>query len=238
MGKRIITQRRGRGSPRYRSPSHRFRGEIKYPSISDETRGGQVIDIVKDPGRTAPLAKVLLEDFSETFMIAPEGVQVGQWITIGKEATPKTGSIMPVGEIPEGTEVFNIEISPGDGGKLIRASGTSAYVVSHERDLTYVRLPSKKTITISNKSRATVGRVAGGGRTEKPLAHAGQRYHALRARGKLYPTVKGRAMNAVDHPHGGGRHPHVGRPTTVSRDTPPGRKVGHLSARRTGLRKK
>ncbi|RLI95105.1 MAG: 50S ribosomal protein L2, partial [Candidatus Altiarchaeales archaeon] len=104
--------------------------------------------------------------------------------------------------------------------------------------ITYVKLPSKKIVAFNSNARATVGKIAGGGRKDKPMARAGQAFHKHRAKNKLYPRVCGRAMNAVDHPHGGGRHPHVGRPTTVSRNAPPGRKVGHISARRTGLKKK
>lgn len=241
MGKRLITQRRGRGSPRYRSPSHRFGGGVCYPRIDySKTVGGQVIDLTPDPGRTAPMAKILFEDFSEIMVIAPEGLRVGQWIWFGSGAQLQCGSVMPLSKIPEGTDVYNIEVRPGDGGKLVRSSGTSAVVVSHDRitNLTQIKMPSKKMVVINSNSLASVGKVAGGGRTEKLMAHAGQKYHMKKATGKLYPTVCGRAMNSVDHPHGGGRHPHVGRPTTVSRNTPPGRKVGHIAARRTGLKKR
>ena len=131
-------------------------------------------------------------------------------------------------------------ITPGDGGKVVRAGGASAQVVAHDRTtgLTQVRMPSKKLIMINSKSLATIGKVAAGGRKDKPFVHAGQAYYAHKAKGKLYPKVCGRAMNAVDHPHGGGRHPHVGKPTTVSRHTPAGRKVGHIAAKKTGLKKR
>lgn len=242
MGKRIITQRRGRGGPRYRAPSHRFKGEIRYPPYKEEYKegiGGQVIEIIDDPGRTAPVAKILMENFQEIQMIAPEGIQQGQWIGIGKRAQQKTGSILPAGEIAEGTSVYNIEINPGDGGKLVRASGTSAVVVSHDREkrLSYLKLPSKKIISVNSNSRATIGKVAGGGRKEKPMVHAGQAYHNKKARNKLYPRVRGLAMNAVDHPHGGKSSHSKGRPSTVARNTPPGRKVGHIAAKRTGRRR-
>ena len=85
--------------------------------------------------------------------------------------------------------------------------------------------------------RATIGVVAGGGRKEKPFVKAGKKYHAMKAKAIKWPRVRGVAMNAVDHPFGGGRHQHTGKPTTVSRRMPPGRKVGHIAARRTGVRK-
>ncbi|PKP54550.1 MAG: 50S ribosomal protein L2 [Candidatus Altiarchaeales archaeon HGW-Altiarchaeales-3] len=237
MGKRLITQRRGGGKSRYRSPGHRFKSNAKYPGYEGS---GQVIDILNDPGRTAPLAKILLENFDEILMIAPEGIRVGQWIELGKNAKPKQGSIMALNQIPEGTEICNIELRPGDGGKLVRASGGFASVISHDREKghAYVLLPSKKQVTINENSRATIGKVASGGRREKPMAKAGQMYHAKKARGKLYPRVGGIHMNAIDHPHGGGRHPHIGRPSCVSRNTPPGRKVGHIAPTRTGRKKR
>jgi len=242
MGKRLITQRRGRGGPRYRVPSHRFEGGVRYPNLSEypEGIGGQVIDITDDAARTAPVAKVLLEDFREIRLIAPEGMKVGQWIIIGEKGNGSDGDIMPLGKINEGTAVYNIEIRPGDGGKVVRSSGTSASIVSHERSagITYVRLPSKKTVALSSNARATVGKVAGGGRIEKPMVHAGAAYYKHKARNKLYPRVRGVAMNACNHPHGGGSHGYTGRSSSVARNTPPGRKVGHIAPKRTGRLKR
>ncbi|MBD3261827.1 MAG: 50S ribosomal protein L2 [Candidatus Altiarchaeales archaeon] len=241
MGKRIITQRRGRGSPRYKSPSHRYQGEVKYPNLDEgKTVTGQVIAFVDDAGRTAPLAEVLLEDFRKIKMIAPQGVKKGDLIKLGSGGRSQTGDVMPLGRITEGSNVFNIEARPRDGGKLVRASGSQAYVVGHERSTnrTQIKLPSKKMVFIDSNSLATVGKAAGSGRRDKPMVRAGQGFHRRKARGKMYPKVKGRAMNAVDHPHGGGRHPHVGRPTTIKRGTSPGRKVGHIAAKRTGLKKR
>ena len=199
---------------------------------------GQVTELIDDPGRTAPLAKVLLDDFTTTKLIAAEGICVGQLVQMGSQAQSAAGNVIPLGSISPGTHVFNVEIKPGDGGKMVRTSGTSALIVSHDGGITQLKLPSKKIAFLSSQSLATVGKVAGAGRTEKPMVHAGQNFYRFRARGKLWPVVVGRAKNAVDHKHGGGRHPHVGRPTTVSRNAPPGRKVGHIAARRTGLKKK
>lgn len=241
MGKRLITQRRGRGSPRFRSPSHRFMGNIVYPpntGVYKEGIGGQIIDIIHDPIRSAPLAKILLENFEEILLIAPEGARVGQWIEIGENANPNNGNILPVGKISEGSFVYNIEIRLGDGGKIVRSAGTSASIIAHEQGsgITHIQLPSKKTIAVNSNSRASIGKIAGGGRKEKPFVHAGQAWYAHKAKNKLYPTVGGNAMNAMDHPHGGGRNPHSRRP--VKHDTPPGAKVGHISPKRTGKRKK
>jgi large subunit ribosomal protein L2 len=242
MGKRLITQRRGRGGPRYQFPSHRFEGEIKYPAKVDYVKGigGQVINIEDDAARTAPVARVLLEDMSELRMLAPEGMQVGQWVTLGGEGKAVSGNVLELGNIPEGTPVYNIEHRPGDGGKIARSSGSSASIVGHERVLgvTFVKMPSKKTISINSKAKATVGIVAGGGRTDKPMVRAGQAWFKHKARNKVYPTVRGVAKNACNHPHGGGSHGYTGRPASVSRNTPPGRKVGHIAPSRTGRLKR
>lgn len=241
MPKRIIPQRRGTGRPRYKSPSHRFKSSAKYPCIDyKEGVSGQVVEFIHDAGKTTPLAKILLENFNEIIILAPEGLRVGDWITLGEDAPSKTGCVMPLGSVKEGTQVFNLEKNPERGGNLVRASGTFAYVIGHDRDSkrTQIKLPSKKIITLNSSCLATVGRAAAGGRKDKPMARAGQKYYARKAKGKLYPKVCGRAMNAVDHPHGGGRHPHIGKPSTISRNTPPGRKVGHIAAKRTGRKKR
>ncbi|MCX6695479.1 MAG: 50S ribosomal protein L2 [Candidatus Altiarchaeota archaeon] len=225
MGSRLIPQKRGSGRPRFRSPGHRYMGNVSYPKgIYGKGTGGQVIDLVDDRARTAPLAKVMLEDYSEMLMIAPEGIQVGQWIQTGDEAPSAKGNILPLKKITEGTDIYNIELTMGDGGRLVRASGGAASIVSHEKTsgLTQIRLPSKQTIFVKSNAYATVGRIAAGGRKDKPMIHAGQRWYQKKARNKMYPRVGGTSMNAMDHPHGGGGHPHVGRPTTVSRSTPPG----------------
>lgn len=243
MGKRIITQRRGSGNPRYQSPSHRFKGRIEYPKPNEFEKGigGQIIELMNDPGRSAPLAKILLENFEEIKIIAPEGVREGDWIQLGGEPEDeiKPGYIIPVGQLMEGTRIYNIEKKAGDGGKFVRSSGGTAYIVSHDRKkgTTIIRLPSKKTTIVESSARASIGKVAGGGRKAKPMVHAGQIYHAKKARGKLYSKVKGVAMNAIDHPHGGS-HKNIGKPTTVARNTPPGRKVGHIAAKRTGKKKR
>jgi len=238
MGKRILPQRMGRGSPTFRSPSHRRVGPARYPPLRlDQTLRGRVVDLIHDPGRWVPLAKIMLEDGTEFLIPAVEGMYVGQIIEIGPNAKISNGNILPIGKIPEGTQVSNIEKRPGDGGKFVRSSGTYALIVGRAGKRTHVQLPSGKIIEVPNDARATIGVIAGGGRTEKPLLKAGNAYHKWKVKAKKWPKVRGVAMNAVSHPHGGGSHQHVGKPSTVARETPPGRKVGHIAARRTGRRK-
>ena len=235
MGKRLIQQRRGRVRGRYNVPSHRFKGNIRY--INTEVQSGKIIDIVHDPGRSAPLASVKLNDNTKTLVLAPEGIKVGDTIEYSKEKIDLTaGSILHLGNISEGIPIYNIELKPGDGGKLVRAAGVHATVVSHDKEKhkTIVQLPSGQFKTIESSCRATIGVIAGGGRKEKPFIKAGKKYHAWRTRGKQYPVVRGVAMNPVDHPHGGGAHQHVGKPSSVKRGASPGRKVGHVAPKRTG----
>ena len=235
MGKRLIQQRRGRVKGRYNVPSHRFKGKIKYKN--NETQVGVVRDIVHDPGRTAPLALVRLKDNSNTLILAPEGIKIGDKIQYSKDKIKSTvGSILPLGTISEGIPIYNIELKLGDGGKLVRAAGGHATVVSHdkEKNKTVIQLPSGQFKTIDSRCRASIGVIAGGGRKDKPFIKAGKKYHAWRTKGRQYPVVRGVAMNPVDHPHGGGGHQHVGKPYTVKRGASPGRKVGSIAARRTG----
>ncbi len=109
-------------------------------------------------------------------------------------------------------------------------------IVSKSSKSCIIQLPSKKEKALNPNCRATLGVPAGGGRVEKPWTKAGKKWIAMHARGKLYPRTSGGAMNAIDHPFGGG-YPGLGRPKSVSRHAPPGRKVGSISPKRSGKRK-
>ena len=237
MGKRILVQRMGKGSPTFRSPSHRRVAPVKYPPPTDKVVKGVVAELIHDPGRWVPIARIVLEDGREFYNVAVEGLRVGQVIEIGPGAKVAPGNILPLRDIPEGTQICNIEIRPGDGGKLARAGGTYAIVSGKTSTHAIVVLPSGKQKYIPLDARATIGVVAGGGRLEKPLLKAGNAYHKWKVKARKWPRVRGVAMNAVDHPHGGGSHQRESKPTTVSRNAPPGRKVGHIAAKRTGRKK-
>jgi len=232
MGKRLQSQRRGRGHGRYLAPSHMRFTDAKYPKIGESS--GIVVDILKERGRIAPIA--LVRFGSElSYMLAPEGLSVDQQLQIGPNAPIEAGNCLPIGRVPEGTLVYNIEIKPRDGGKLVRAAGQSATVVSHGKR-TVVLLPSGRFKEIHPDCRATIGVIAGGGHTDKPFAKAGKKYHAFKSKSRAYFNVSGVAMNPVNHPHGGGAHQHVGTQSSVSRHAPPGRKVGHIAP--SGKRKR
>ena len=233
MGKNLRTQRRGRGtSPVYRSPSHRHHGPVSHPHLLG---AGTVVDIFQAPGHTAPLARVRY-DGQEVLMIACDGLQVGQVVSVGAPNVDR-GNTLPLGEIPEGTLVYNIETRPGDGGRYVRAAGTQAVVVSRG-ERTVVQLPSGQFRSFPPACRATIGAVAGAGRGDKPFTKAGKKWHAFRSFSKAPFRVRGVAMNAVNHPHGGGSHQHVGGPSTVGFGAPPGRKVGRLSPRPKRIKRK
>jgi large subunit ribosomal protein L2 len=235
MGRRIQGQRRGRGGPTFRAPSHRYKSDLQHKKTEDtDVVSGTVVDIEHDPARSAPVAAVEFEDGDQRLVLAPEGIRVGEQLQVGVSAEIKPGNTLPLAEIPEGVPVCNVESKPGDGGKFARASGTSAQLLTHDRKVAVVKLPSGEVKRLNPDCRATIGVVAGGGRTEKPYVKAGKKYHKMKARGTKWPRVRGVAMNAVDHPFGGGGRQHPGKPKSVSRNAPPGRKVGDIASKRTG----
>jgi large subunit ribosomal protein L2 len=236
MGKRIRATRIGRGSMTYRAKSWRRLGEVQLPPLG-KTLEGEVLDILHNPGLSTPYAKVRLKDGTTFYLPACEGMKVGQTVNVGPDAPPTPGNILPLSRIPEGTKIYMIESKPGDGGKFVRATGTSAIVVGREGNEVVVQFPSGKVRAFHPDCRAVIGQVGGRGRKEKPFMKAGARYLRMKARGKPYPRVRGVAMNIVDHPFGGGRRKHAGRPKIVRRGAPPGQKVGLIAARRTGTRK-
>ncbi len=226
MGKHIIPQRRGKGSLVYRSPSHRHLAKPTHLPDGSYT----VSTIVHAPGRNSPLM-MLKGDERSAYYIAFNGAYVGQKVDTGSGANPNTGFSTTLGKIPDGAVVYNVESKPGDGGKFCRTAGSGALVISHGEAVT-LRLASGKIRSFHPSCLATVGRVAGSGARDSPVLKAGRTAHYLRSKAKRPYSVRGVAMNAINHPHGGGNHQHVGRPSTVGRGAPPGRKVGRLSPKR------
>ncbi len=238
MGKNLIQQARGKGGPRYRAPSFKYKGPAVHKNLSEKQIQGEIIDFIKCRGHSAPLAKVKYEDGEQVLMLAAEGLKVGDTVSTGAGAEVKSGNTMTLNDVPEGTLIYNIENSPGDGGKFCRASGTFARVLTKIANKVVVELPSKKQKTFQKNCRASVGIIARGGRTEQPFLKAGRKYYAMKAKNKLWPIVGGQSMNAVDHPHGGTNSAKKNYPYTVSRNAPPGAKVGAIAAKRTGRKKR
>ncbi|MHA1732066.1 MAG: 50S ribosomal protein L2 [Promethearchaeota archaeon] len=241
MGKRILVQRRGRDHYPFRKPGHKRRGAVKYRPLSAEAGGtlrGTVVDFLHEPGRGAPLALVRWEDEMKSLYLPPEGVFTGEEVEQGATAALRVGSVLPLEKIPEGSLLFNLEGQPGDGGKFVRGSGTYATIMTKTPKVVRVSLPSGTIREFHPRCRATIGVVAGGGRPTKPFVKAGKKHHWMRAKGIKYPRTRSVAMNACSHPFGGGGKQRPGRPSTTSRNAPPGRKVGLIAARRTGRKKR
>lgn len=239
MGKSLIQQKRGKGSPRYRAPSFRYHGMAKFAaSKENEIVKAEITDILHSSGHSAPLMELKYNDGKISVLQAPEGVKVGDEIESGENAETKVGNILALKNIPEGTVIYNIESNPGDGGKFVRSSGAFAKIITKMEDRIVVELPSSKRRMFLPQCRAIVGIAAGGGRTEKPFLKAGSKYFKMKAKNKMWPNVSGTSMNSVSHPFGGRSSHAKGIPTQSSRSAPPGRKVGKIAPKRTGRRKR
>ncbi|KAJ1508796.1 60S ribosomal protein L8 [Coelomomyces lativittatus] len=245
MGRVIRAQRKGAGGIFKAHTKHR-KGAAQFRALDFAERHGYIKGLVKeivhDPGRGAPLAKVVFRDpykfkLQSSMFIATEGLFTGQSIYCGRKASLTIGNVRPIGSMPEGTIICNVESKPGDRGAIARASGNYATIISHNRDegITRIKLPSGAKKVLKSTCRAMIGVIAGGGRIDKPLLKAGRAHHLNKAKRNRWPKVRGVAMNPVDHPHGGGNHQHIGHASTVARNSPPGKKVGLIAARRTGL---
>lgn len=221
----------------WRAPSKGKIAPAKYPLFNpEELVTGKVVDVLHERARSAPLCKVSFNG-SISYMPAVSGLTAGSDIYMGASAPLQQGSILPLASIPEGHEICNIERRFGDGGKLVRASGGSAILFSKTGGNAIIRFPSGKSFVLSANCRASIGKIAGGGRTEKPFLKAGPRYYAMKAKNQQYPRVRGIAMAVVYHPFGGGRHQHPGKSTSTARNTPPGRKVGLIAPKKTGRKR-
>ncbi|MEK6954365.1 MAG: 50S ribosomal protein L2 [Candidatus Micrarchaeota archaeon] len=233
MGTVLISQKRGKGGPIYLTPKHRFTSNAKYTAFPTEKTRGEVLEFILDPSKDVPLARILLENKKELYLLAAEGMRKGQILQFGKDADLAIGSVTTLDKIPDSSAVFNVELQPNDGGKFARTSGAFATIVSHDEDtgVVDIKLSSKRVMSLGKDCRATLGIAAGGGRTEKPLKKAGTAHYKWHSRNKHWPIVRGGAMSAYDHPHGGKS---FGKSSMRKRGTPPGHYVGHRAASRVG----
>jgi large subunit ribosomal protein L2 len=242
MGKRIRVQRRGRGGQNWRASTHKRVAPAKYPAIAPKEAFeaqlvGTIVDLVHDPGRGSPLSLIEFDNGLSIYSITPEGVFTGQQITYGGKASAEIGNIIPLGKMPEGILVCDLELRPGDGGKMARSSGAYATVVGHTPQGTMIRLPSGRTRYIDDYCLATVGVISAAGRIEKPFLKAGEMFHWMKAKGHKYPRTSGRKMVPAVHPYGSSKRS-ARRTTTTSHGAPPGQKVGLIAARGPGQKKK
>ena len=158
-----------------------------------------VIGIEYDPNRSSNIALIEYADGEKAYIIAPEGLTDGDKIISGEKTDIKVGNSLPISNIPVGTLIHNIELNPGQGGKLVRAAGQSAQLMAKEGKYAHVRLPSGEMRLVLANCRATIGVIGNSDHENVNLGKAGRTRHL-----GIRPTVRGSAMNPNDHPHGGG----------------------------------
>jgi large subunit ribosomal protein L2 len=183
---------------------------VDFKRLKDKIPG-KIAAIEYDPNRSARIALVNYRDGEKRYILAPVGLEIGQIIESGEEADIKTGNCLPIKNIPLGTVIHNIELRPGEGGKLVRSAGSSAQLMAKEGDYAQVRMPSGEVRKILMVCRATIGQLGNLDHENVVIGKAGR----IRHMGKR-PSVRGIAMNPVDHPHGGGEARSTsGRPPTT-----------------------
>lgn len=198
---KITVRHRGGGSRRkYRIIDFRRNSKDGIPA--------KVIAIEYDPNRTANIALICYADGEKSYILAAEGLKVGQTLMNGPQAEARTGNCLPLANIPVGAEVHNVELYPGKGGQMVRSAGNAAQLMAKEGKYATLRLPSGEMRMVPINCRATMGVVGNGDHSLINLGKAGRtRYMGIR------PHVRGSVMNPNDHPHGGGEgKAPVGRP--------------------------
>ena len=214
------------------SPLHSKAGRNSYGRITVRHRGGgakrkyRIIDFKRnkdgmdatvqsieyDPNRSANIALLKYEDGTKTYIIAPLGLKAGDVVVSGEGVDIKPGNAMEIKDIPVGTMIYNIELSPGKGGQMVRSAGNSAQLMAKENGYAQVRLPSGEVRMVRLNCRATIGQVGNPDHENINIGKAGRKRHM-----GWRPTVRGVVMNPCDHPHGGGegKSP-IGMPSPVT----------------------
>ncbi len=206
----------GRNNNGHITVRHKGGGTRKQYRIIDFKRQKDVIPakvaaIEYDPNRSARIALLNYKDGEKRYILAPVGLEIGQILFSGEGADIKTGNCLPIKNIPLGTVIHNIELRPGEGGKLVRSAGSSAQLMAKEGEYAQVRMPSGEVRKIAMVCRATIGQLGNLDHENVVIGKAGR----IRHMGKR-PSVRGIAMNPVDHPHGGGEARSTsGRPPTT-----------------------
>ena len=232
---RITARHRGGGAKR------RYR-RIDFKRTKDGIPA-RVAAIEYDPNRSASIALLNYADGEKRYILAPQGLRVGAEVVSGEGADIAPGNSLPLARIPTGTVVHNVELIPGQGGRLGRAAGTAIQVVAREGALVSLRLPSSEVRMVRGECRATVGTLSNAEHQNVKVGKAGRNRH----KGKR-PQTRGVAMNPVDHPHGGGEAHHTpgghpvtpwGKPTLGYRTRKKGKRSDALivRGRRRGKRK-
>ena len=198
----------GRITVRHQGGGNRQKYRIIDFKRTKDDMFANVIGIEYDPNRSANIALVEYEDGERAYILAPIGLKDGDKVVSGANSDIKVGNCLPIENIPVGTMIHNIELNPGQGGKLVRAAGQEAQLMAKEGKYAHVRLPSGEMRLIYAKCRAAIGTVGNSDYENIKIGKAGRKRHM-----GIRPTVRGSVMNPVDHPHGGaeGKAP-VGRP--------------------------
>ncbi len=183
---------------------HRGGGAARSYRIIDFARQerdveGKVTTVEYDPNRNVRIALVVYANGAKRYMLVPEGLSVGDTVMAGENVEPKIGNALPLRNIPVGFMVHNIEITPGSGGKFARSAGTSAQIAAKEGDYVTLKMPSSEVRMVHKNCWATVGVLGNPEYKNIVLGKAGRTRHL-----GIRPTVRGMAMNPIDHPHGGG----------------------------------
>ena len=189
----------GRITTRHQGGGHKRQYRIIDFKRNKDGIPAKVATIEYDPNRTANIALICYADGEYSYILAPNGLQVGMKVMSGADAEVRVGNCLPLSEIPVGTQVHNIELYPGKGGQLVRSAGNAAQLMAKEGKYATLRLPSGEMRMVPISGRATIGQV---GNTDHELINigkAGRKRHM-----GIRPTVRGSVMNPNDHPHGGG----------------------------------
>ncbi len=189
----------GRITVRHQGGGNRQKYRIIDFKRKKDNMEATVLGIEYDPNRSANIALIQYEDGEKSYIIAPQGLTDGDKVISGESVDIRPGNCMPISNIPVGTLIHNIELNPGQGGKLVRTAGQSAQLMAKEGKYSHVRLPSGEMRLILTKCRATIGVIGNSDHENVKLGKAGRKRHM-----GWRPEVRGSVMNPVDHPHGGG----------------------------------
>ena len=212
----VLKKNAGRNNTGRITVRHHGGGNRQKYRIIDFKRNSEAINkvvaIEYDPNRTAYIALLQDESGKKSYIVAPDGLSVGDTLYAGEHADIKTGNVLPIGAIPVGTFIHAIELYPGRGAQLVRSAGAAAQLMAKENGMAQIRLPSGEVRLVRLDYKATIGQVGNLEHENIKLGKAGKTRHL-----GIRPTVRGSVMNPVDHPHGGGegRSP-IGRPSPVT----------------------
>ncbi len=213
----VLKKHAGRNSYGHITVRHKGGGNRRKYRVIDFKRSnvgvpGTVLRLEYDPNRSAYIALVEFEGGERRYILAPVGLKAGDTVMSGPEADIKPGNALPIGSIPVGTIIHNIELYPGRGAQLVRSAGAAAQLMAKENGMAQVRLPSGEYRYIRLDCMASIGQVGNIDHANVHLGKAGRVRHM-----GIRPTVRGSVMNPVDHPHGGGegKSP-IGRPGPVT----------------------